>query len=240
MSPQSSAAGQPPPRGPPPSPDRRRRRAIYPPGSWTCGKTAESPRPKRWRAHRRTGRSRRPSSWLPQEGCENRADGDGMSQSHRSGDLAFCAVRAHIVAVRQLLPCMPSLGVSSLDLGRSFTGAASFFCKSCFCEPFQALAASRRQTSSWLSLTRTAPRSSSSCGRLVALAIGAVSSGLARSQASATCAVLALCADATSSRAASTRNPLSSRYLVAPAPRGLLPASFFERYFPVRNPLASE
>src|SRR5436309_11647922 len=157
-----------------------------------------------------------------------------MSQADRSGALAFCAVRAHIVAVRQVLPCMPSLGVSSLDLGRSFTGAASFFCGA-----RQALAASSRATSSWLSSSRTAPRSSSSWGRLVALAIGAVSSGLARSQASATCATLALCADATASRAASTRNPLSSRYLVAPAPLGLLPASFFERYFPVRNLLAS-
>src|SRR4051812_48959641 len=165
---------------------------------------------------------------------ENRAHGDGMSQSHRSGALAFCAVRAHIVAVRQLLPCMPSLGVSSLDLGRSFTGAASFFCG-----PRQALAASSRATSCWLSSSRRAPRSSLSCARHVALAIGAAISGLARSQARAICATVALWAPAISSRAARTRNPRLSRYLVAPAPRGLFFASSFDRYFPVRKPLAS-
>jgi hypothetical protein len=32
--------------------------------------------------------------------------------------LDFCAPHVHIVAARQVLPPMPSLGVSSLDLGR--------------------------------------------------------------------------------------------------------------------------
>jgi hypothetical protein len=41
--------------------------------------------------------------------------------------LAFCASRSHIVAVRQRLALsLPSLGVSSLDLGRSFNRVALF------------------------------------------------------------------------------------------------------------------
>ncbi len=78
------------------------------------------------------------------------------------------------------------------------------------------------------------------CARLVALAIGAVMEGRAISQASATCAGVPPASRATRSSAASTRMPRASRYFFTPAPRGLFERSASERYFPVRNPAASD
>src|SRR5689334_19529462 len=50
--------------------------------------------------------------------------------SKRLLGLAFCALRSHIVAVRQCSALsLPSLGVSSLDLGRLFSQAALFSCR---------------------------------------------------------------------------------------------------------------
>ena len=89
------------------------------------------------------------------------------------------------------------------------------------------------------SFSSTAFRMSCNCSRLVALAIGAVTLGRAISQASATCAGVALCRAATSSSAFSTPRPRSLRYFFTPPPRGLLPRSASERYLPVRNPAAS-
>ena len=58
--------------------------------------------------------------------CLRHSDTD---RKNTSAWLAFCALREHIVAVRQReLSPMPSLGVSSLDLGRLCITSGLFFC----------------------------------------------------------------------------------------------------------------
>src|SRR6185312_5852935 len=103
-----------------------------------------------------------------------------------------------------------------------------------------ALARSSAATSSAPRSNCIAPSSSCSCGTLVALAIGAVTDGRAISQASATCAGVALCVAAMSSSTASTARPCGLRKRFAAPPRALLLArSAALRYLPLRKPLAS-
>lgn len=88
---------------------------------------------------------------------------------------------------------------------------------------------------------KLAPATSvSSCPSVVALAIGAVTLGRARSQARETAAGVESYRAATLSSASRIRKPRSFRYGLTPCPRGLLARSASERYLPARNPRASE
>src|SRR5262249_27175118 len=100
------------------------------------------------------------------------------------------------------------------------------------------LASSSCRTASASSGNRVAASSSSSCARLVALAMGAVMLGRAISQARATLAGVDPVRAATSSRAARMRKPRGLSIAPAPPPRGLLPRSALLRYLPVKKPLA--
>src|ERR1700693_3812008 len=78
----------------------------------------------------------------------------------------------------------------------------------------------------------------SSCATEVALAIGAVTLGLAMIQASATVAGVVSRRLATSTSASTIRSPRSLKYLFTSPLRAPFAASACERYFPLRKPLA--
>src|ERR1700731_1457721 len=101
-----------------------------------------------------------------------------------------------------------------------------------------ALASLSSCRSSEESCRRVAAARLSSCSTEVALAIGAVTLGRAMSQASATVAGVVSLRVAPSTSASTMRSPRSLRYFSTNELRAPFAMSAFERYFPLRKPLA--